>query len=125
MVPDASKTSLGLEYFASSDESFWKLPDSELIAWALSDLEKVGLGKASDFGDAFVIRQPYAYPIYEHGYKDKLATIRKWLATVPNLVPMGRAGLFRYCNSDLALLLGYYAARNFLGTGSQDIWNVE
>ncbi len=126
MVPDARKTSLGLEFFASSDEAFWNMPDSEIIAWALSDLERVGgLGSPNDCEDAFVIRQPYAYPIYDQGYKKRLAVVRDWLASLPNLFPVGRAGLFRYCNSDLALLLGYYAARNFLGTGHHDLWNVD
>jgi len=125
MVPDPKKTSLGLEYFASSDESFWNLPDSELIAWALSDLERVGLGSRKYLLDAFVIRQRDAYPIYNLGYKKHLTVIREWLKTLPNLFPVGRAGLFRYCNSDLALLLGFYAARNFLGTAKHDIWNVD
>lgn len=124
MVPDPKKTSLGLEYFASTEESFWQLPDSELIAWALSDLEKVGLGSPADMLDAFVIRQRDAYPIYSQGYRQRLDEVRSWLATLPNLFPVGRAGLFRYCNSDLALLLGYYAARNFLGTAKHDLWNV-
>jgi len=36
---------------------------------------------------------------------------------------MGRCGMFRYDNSDHALLTGLYAARNLMGE-SYDIWNV-
>jgi hypothetical protein len=37
---------------------------------------------------------------------------------------MGRGGLFRYDNSDHALLTGIYAAKNFLGKSTFDLWAV-
>lgn len=40
------------------------------------------------------------------------------------VVVLGRGGLFRYDNSDHALLTGMYAVRNFLGQGPYDLWAV-
>jgi protoporphyrinogen oxidase len=125
MVPDQRQTSLGLEYFASSDESFWGLPDAELIAWGMRDLEKTGLATSRDLVDAFVVRQKNAYPIYEDGYRQHLDVVRSYIQGIPNLLTTGRAGLFRYCNSDLALRTGLLAARHLLGQPAEDLWSVQ
>lgn len=124
MVPDSKMTSLGLEYFSSSDESFWTLPDAEVIAWALADLERIGVVAQTELKDAFVVRQKNAYPIYEIGYRKNLDIVRQFLAGIPNLQTTGRAGLFRYCNSDLAMKTGLHAAKNLLGQGPLDLWSI-
>jgi len=124
MVPDPKMTSLGLEYFASSDESFWEAPDAEVIAWALADLEKIGIMTERHLKDAFVVRQRNAYPIYEIGYRRHLDVVRDYVIGIPNLQTTDRAGLFRYCHSDLALKMGLSAARNLMGKDRVDLWKI-
>ena len=74
--------------------------------------------------NGFVVRRKNAYPVYSLDYQDKLKIIRDYLQRLSNLYPMGRSGLFRYDNSDHALLTGIYTARNILGETTCDIWGI-
>ena len=58
MVPDPSKTSLGLEYFCSSDEPLWTMDDDALIAMATEEFAR--RGRRSPVSMA-VVRAPRAY----------------------------------------------------------------
>jgi hypothetical protein len=64
-----------------------------------------------------------AYPVYDASYGEAMATIRGWLAGIPNLQPIGRNGQHRYNNQDHSMLSGVYAARNVVGE-SYDVWDV-
>ncbi|MGQ9492716.1 MAG: NAD(P)/FAD-dependent oxidoreductase [Anaerolineae bacterium] len=123
MVPDAQKTSLGLEYFCNEGDALWRMPDSELIALATRELDSVGLAKAADVQDGVVFRQPKAYPVYDQDYRANLGVIRDFLATVNNLQTIGRNGMHRYNNMDHSMLTGMLAARNLLGE-HYDVWSV-
>lgn len=124
MVPDMNKTSLGLEYFCNKDDSLSSLNDVDLIGFALGELERLGIAKRRHFISGFVVRQDNAYPFYSMGYSDAVAAIRDYLSGFTNFQTIGRAGLFRYDNSDHALLTGIYAARNLLGEDHCDIWSM-
>jgi len=76
------------------------------------------------FLKGFVVRVPNAYPVYEPGYQKAISVIRSFLTTIHNLQVMGRAGLFRYNNSDHAILTGLNGARNIMGE-EHDLWNVD
>ncbi len=78
---------------------------------------------AAEVEDGTVVRMPKAYPVYDHGYQDNLATIRQYLATLTNLQTIGRNGLHRYNNQDHSMLTGVYAARNVMGE-QYDVWSV-
>lgn len=123
MVPDQTKTALGMEYFCFQGDQLWRSPDEQLIKLASQELEKVGLGKSSDVIDGFVIRQADAYPTYKIGYQEPLQKIYSYLKTFNNLQTIGRGGLFRYNNMDHSILTGLYAAKNILG-GHFDVLNV-
>lgn len=124
MVNDYKNTSLGLEYFCNEGDNFWNMDDAGLINYALQELQKLGIVSKSKFIDGFVVRYPNAYPIYTLDYQKSVWIIRKYLEQFINLQTMGRAGLFRYDNSDHALLTGIYAARNFLGKRNYDLWQL-
>jgi protoporphyrinogen oxidase len=123
MVPDISKTALGLEYFCFEGDDLWNSPNEKLIRLAGSELEKIGLGKTKEVIDGFVIRQKDAYPIYEIGYRKQLEKVYDFIKQFKNLQIIGRAGLFRYNNMDHSILTGLYAARNILGQNF-DIFRV-
>ncbi len=124
MVPDESKTSLGLEYFCWTEDEIWKMKDEDAIRFAMSELEKIGLASEADLQDGFVVRRMNVYPVYSMDYEKNVGIIRGYLESFRNLKTMGRGGLFRYDNSDHALLTGIFAARQFLGMKSEDIWAV-
>ena len=121
MVPDWKKTSLGLEYFCNKDDALSSMNDVDLIAFALSELEKLGIAGREHYISGFVVRQENAYPLYSLNYEKDVSVLMGYLAGFRNLQSMGRGGLFRYDNSDHALLTGIYAARNFLGQGEYDL----
>ena len=124
MVPDAAKTSLGLEYFCSENDGLWNMPDAELIELGKRELEQIGLARAADIEDGCVFRNDKAYPVYDAGYRDCLATVRAFVDGLANLQTIGRNGLHRYNNQDHAMLTGALAARNLLFDQHNDLWIV-
>ena len=123
MVPEPGHTSLGLEYFVNEGDELWSMSDAELIALGGAECERLGLVSAGEVVDGTVIRMRKAYPVYDASYGEAMATIRRWLAGIPNLQPIGRNGQHRYNNQDHSMLSGVYAARNVVG-GSYDVWDV-
>jgi len=124
MTPDPDKTSLGLEYFCDEGDALWKKRDVDLIDFALEELSRIGIGSRGNLINGFVVRRPDAYPVYVLDYQEPLQVVRNYLAGFDNLQTIGRAGLFRYCNSDLALRMGLLAADRILGRRAVDLWDL-
>ena len=123
MVPDQSKTALGMEYFCFENDKLWNISDKDLISLSSRELETIGLGKSSEVIDGFVIRQKDTYPIYKIGYKEHLEKIYEYIKTFDNLQAIGRGGTFRYNNMDHSILSGLYAARNIMGE-HHDVFSI-
>jgi protoporphyrinogen oxidase len=123
MVPDKSTTTLGLEYFCTEGDPVWRSADQDLIALAQKELAKLRFAPRLNIKDAFVLRVPGAYPVYENGYAPALAIVKDYAAGFKNLYCMGRAGMFRYNNMDHSILTGLLCAKNILGA-DEDIWSV-
>ncbi len=117
LVPDPSKTSLGLEYFCFEGDDLWTTSDADLIELGRREIEAIGLARASEVIDGCVVRMPKAYPVYDDHYQAHLAVIRGWLRTLPNLELAGRNGMHKYNNQDHSMMTALLAARNILGAG--------
>jgi len=113
MVPDFKKTSIGLEYFCTEKDWLWRMNDVDLINYAVGELEKIGIASRKYLINGFVVRRPDVYPVYSLDYQKNVGIIKEYLAQFSNLACMGRGGLFRYDNSDRALLSGISATRTF------------
>jgi len=124
MVPDATKTGLGLEYFCDEGDALWNRPDDELVDMAKRELEKIGLARAAEVSDGCVFRMPKAYPVYDSVYAQHLESVKAHLATFENLQTIGRNGLHRYNNQDHAMVTGMLAARNIMFGEHNDVWSV-
>lgn len=124
MLPDKSKSSLGLEYFCSEGDELWTMSDGDLIALGKTELERIGLGKAADVEDGCVFRVPKSYPVYDSDYKQYLGTVRQYVDGLENFQTIGRNGLHRYNNQDHAMLTGMLAVRNLMRGQRNDLWNV-
>lgn len=123
MVPDESRTSLGLEYFLWDADEHWDWPDERLVELGIKECTQIGLIEAGEVEDGTVVRMKKAYPVYDQVYQDHLAVLRRYLDTLTNLQTIGRNGQHRYNNQDHSMLTGVYAARNVAGA-NYDIWSV-
>ena len=123
LVPDPSKTCLGMEYFCFQDDWLWKLRDEELIALATRELDTLGLAKGARVIDGKVVRMPKAYPIYDEAYASHLLTIRSYLDGISNLHSIGRNGMHKYNNQDHSMYTAMLAIENLEGA-RHDLWSV-
>ena len=97
----------------------WKASDEEIYRIALGDMMKMGYGVTeSEVEDYFVTDIPTAYPVYELNFEDHLIPALEGVHAVPNLMTIGRHGLFLNNSMDDNVLLGMkvgdqIAARGF------------
>ena len=123
LVPDESKSSIGMEYFCDVGSALWDTADADLIEIAKAELAQLGLAPADSVVDGTVIRQEKAYPVYDRDYRAALEEIRDWVDGISNLQVVGRNGMHRYNNQDHSMLTAMLAARNILGD-HHDLWDV-
>jgi len=123
MVPDQKTTSLGLEYFCFEGDGIWSSTDYDLAQLAIREAGQIGLVKPGEVKDAFVVRMPKAYPIYDQDYQKHLKVIKDWVCQFANLQPVGRNGLHHYNNQDHSMMTAMLAARNVQGA-QYDCWAV-
>ncbi|MFI5396515.1 MAG: NAD(P)/FAD-dependent oxidoreductase [Candidatus Binatia bacterium] len=123
MVPDAARTSLGLEYFLWGQDQEWSWPVERLVEMGIRECTQIGLIDPSEVADGTVVRMLKAYPVYDQIYQQSLATVRRYLEQIANLQLIGRNGQHRYNNQDHSMLAGVYAARNLAGA-DYDVWSV-
>jgi protoporphyrinogen oxidase len=123
MVPTPGTTCLGLEYFCFRGDGLWEESDADLIARAAQELEALGLASRADVADGTVIRVPKAYPIYDTGYRERMAAVREYLDGIPNLHTAGRNGMHKYNNQDHSMLAAMQVVANMQGA-NYDVWDV-
>ena len=124
MVPDSSKSSLGLEYFCNEGDELWTMADKDLIELGKREMEKIGLASYADIEDGCVFRVPKSYPVYDADYQDHLTILREYIDSLDNFQTIGRNGLHRYNNQDHAMLTGMLAVRNLVYGEQNNLWVV-
>ena len=125
MVPDPTMSCYGLEYFCFEGDGMWESSDKDLIELGKKELEQIGLGKAADVLDGYVVRQPKAYPVYDETYKQNVEIIRNDLKNYRGLYLVGRNGMHKYNNQDHSMMTAMLAAENInAGREVYDVWNV-
>ena len=125
MVPDQTKTCLGLEFFCFEGDGLWNSTDSELVELARKELAQLGICSPDLVFDGAVVRQQKAYPVYDDVYQTHVDVVRNYLsAQLPNLHLIGRNGMHKYNNQDHSMMTALLVARN-IETGSElDPWKV-
>ncbi len=125
MVPDPEMACYGLEYFCFEGDGMWTSKDEDLITLAKKEIEIIGLTKQSAVIDGYVVRQPKAYPVYDHSYKENVDEIRDALKAYPGLYLVGRNGMHKYNNQDHSMMTAMLAAKNIIaGKVLFDVWDV-
>ncbi len=119
MVP-SDRTILCIELSLWRDEPLWKASDQEIYELALRDLISMGKGvREEDVEDYYVTDIPTAYPVYELNFEDHLIPVLEGVHAVPNLMTLGRHGLFLNNSMDDNVLLGMKVA-DHVATGKVD-----
>ncbi len=124
MVPDDSKSSLGLEYFCFEGDGLWNMKDSDLINLGKKEINQIGLVDKDLVKDGYVVRMPKAYPVYDHDYQTHVDDLRNFVDKIENLYLVGRNGMHRYNNQDHSMMSAIVAVRNMLGNKKLDPWKV-
>ena len=125
MVPDASMACYGLEYFCFEGDRLWTSKNEDLINLGKKEIEEIGLTKGVNVVDGYVVRQPKAYPVYDHSYKENVDAVREALKNYPGLYLVGRNGMHKYNNQDHSMMTAMLAAKNIIaGNELYDLWNV-
>ena len=76
----------------------------------MSDAKKQNYLDPEWVEDYQIVRERFAYPLYDLESGEKLSRIKDYLALFPRLQSIGRQGEFRYINIDDTLLAGFAAA---------------
>ncbi|OGJ56009.1 hypothetical protein A2635_00905 [Candidatus Peribacteria bacterium RIFCSPHIGHO2_01_FULL_51_9] len=126
LVTDRKNTVwIGLEYFVNEGDSFWVLPDHDMIDLGVREMENIGFVRREDVMDGCVLRVPKTYPAY-FGTYDRLDKVQRFVTAISNLFLIGRNGMHRYNNQDHSMLTAMTAVDNII-EGREDntnIWEV-
>lgn len=125
LVQDPETVWIGLEYFCQEGDALWSRSDADFQAFAVQELEKIGVAKACDVLDGTVIRVPKTYPAY-FGTYEEFPKVRSYLDGIDNLYCIGRNGQHRYNNQDHSMLSAMEAVECMV-QGRPDksrIWDV-
>lgn len=125
MTPSENHVCYGLEYFCQLGDELWNMSDKELFTLALNELKTLNILFEQNELDFKVIRCPFAYPVYDLNYQERLCKIQDFLAEIPTLHPVGRSGLHRYNNQDHSIKTAMLTSENIeLGYKKYDPWQV-
>lgn len=109
------RTALSFELCCDVGDEVWTAPDATLFDGARADIEKTGIFPGQQFEGLAVLRCAEAYPIYDLGFEENVAAALDAVATVPNVLSLGRQGLFLNCDMHNAMAMGM-AAATFIAT---------
>ncbi|HVZ34649.1 MAG TPA: FAD-dependent oxidoreductase [Polyangiaceae bacterium] len=127
-VPELNRgertTIVAMEYWCYEQDEIWRRDDAGLIALASGELAATGLARGAAVLDGKVLRLPRCYPVYARGYRERLAPIQDYLASIAGLSVIGRYGAFKYNNQDHSILMGILAAENIAHGAHHDLWSV-
>ncbi len=111
MVADPENVWIGMEFFCNETDDFWKMPDEQIKALAITELEKIGLIAKEDVLDSNLVRVEKTYPAYFGAY-ERFEEVKVFTDKLQNLFLVGRNGMHKYNNSDHSMLTAMVAVDN-------------
>ncbi len=119
MLPDG-QTILCFETSCDLGDATWNASEEDSYQWVLADLQRMGLPvEASAVAGHFERRIDNAYPVYDLAFEEHLFGALRGLHRMPNLLTLGRHGLFLNNSMDDNVLLGLQVS-DFLAERSWD-----
>jgi protoporphyrinogen oxidase len=101
---------LCVEITCRPGKDLWPEADDAIARRVVEDLARTGLFDAGEVSERHVHRLRHAYPVYDRGYREKVAKVLAGLSRFGNLIPTGRQGLFNFNNMDHTIQMGLRAA---------------
>jgi protoporphyrinogen oxidase len=125
MVANPEHVWIGVEYFCYETDDLWKKPDVQMAAFAVAEMDKIGILKEEDVLDSVVIHMPKTYPAY-FGTYNRFNEVREFLDNFENLFLIGRNGMHKYNNQDHSMLTAMLAVDNIAAgiTDKSNLWAV-
>lgn len=109
--PDPPRiTGLCVEIPCSVGDDIWNASDDQIIHRVIKDLASVGIPLSAPLLNVFIRRQRHAYPLYDLEFQNRFEIVDDYLIHIPNLVSLGRQGLFVHDNTHHALEMAYAAS---------------
>jgi protoporphyrinogen oxidase len=118
------RTVLCAELPCDPDDAWWSRSDAHLARTVADTCQRAALERPAPAA-VVVHRRRHAYPVATTDSVDRLARVESWLATQPNLLTLGRQGLFAHDNTHHALAMAWAAAEAVRPDGhmDRDAWN--
>lgn len=127
LVKEPQKTVwIGLEYFCTENDAYWRKTEEEWIALATEELTAMGVIQSPrNVLDAHCEKVKKAYPAYFDAYY-QIETVIRYLNRFPNLYCIGRNGQHRYNNMDHSMETAFAAVKSILENGAEKeaVWRV-
>lgn len=108
MAP-VDKTGICIEIFCDVKSEIWKMADDEIARLTIKDIPSITGPEVEEF---HIVREEYAYPVYDIDHKSKTDKLMKYFASYKNLFLLGRFGSFRYLNMDICFADGIRLGRS-------------
>lgn len=125
LVADPDSIWIGMEYFLNEHDAFWTMPEAEMAAFGIAELEKLGIADPVNVLDQVVVRTPKAYPAY-FGTYDHFDVVQEYVTQFDNLYCVGRNGMHRYNNQDHSILVSMIAVDGIVSGQDtrNELWQV-
>lgn len=91
---------LAVEIPCLRDSTAWTATKEELFDMCISSLAEDGFLGPGDVKRLFLIKTPYAYPVYRKGYAVHLNRVMDYFKKYNSLATLGRCGEFMYMDID-------------------------
>lgn len=109
-------TCIGAGITKPQNDSIFQLPDKEIYELVRQDLVKAEILKKGEEHNFLIKKVRRVYPIYSLNYKKHLNIVMDYLTNIPNLLSVGRNGMFNYNNMDHSLDMAKIIA-NYINNG--------
>jgi protoporphyrinogen oxidase len=113
------RTVLCAELPCTQTDELWRASNEALGLMVTEGLAAVGLPEAHP-RQVVVRRIAHAYPIYHAGFSSAFTAVDGWVSAHPQLLVLGRQGLFAHVNTHHALAMAWAAADALRPDGTFD-----
>lgn len=100
------QTTLAVEIPCQHSDKWWKFDDQSLASTIKNKVLELGFFEEKELIGMTIKRLPFAYPILELGFEDKIQDILAYLNSFENLYTNGRNGIFKYSHIHDMFLTG-------------------
>lgn len=90
------QTTLAVEIPCQHQDTWWNMDNESLLTTIKEDVLGLGFFTEEELLGTVIKRLPFAYPILELGFEEKVQEILAYLNTFKNLHTNGRNGVFQY-----------------------------